>query len=328
MMTVALKTPHAQAQRGLDPAREHAKRSSVLRYVIVTPARNEEDYIGLTLESMVQQTVRPLKWVIVSDGSTDRTDEIVAGYARQHDWIELLRMPVRESRDFSGKVASFNAGYARVKELTFDIVGCMDADLSFAPGYFEFLLEKFEANPRLGVGGTPFSEGGEVYDYRYSSIEHVSGACQMFRRECYEQIGGYVPMKGGGIDVVAVQTAKLKGWQTRTFPEMMLIHHRPMSSANHRDVINARFKLGQRAYVVGWSPLWQIFRSAYQMTKKPYIIGGIALFVGYFWAMLRRRERPISQELIAFQRREQMQRLRAFFRLGGTQPASTPHPTP
>jgi len=286
---------------------------SLLRYVLITPARNEEAYIGLTLKSVVDQTVRPIKWIIVSDGSTDRTDDIVAGYARQYDWIELLRMPSREARHFGGKVACFAAGYARVQELQYDIVGSLDADLSFSADYFEFLLKKFAENPKLGVGGTPFTESGELYDYRFSSIEHVSGACQLFRRDCYESIGGYVPLKGGGIDVVAVQTARLRGWDTRTFPEKVLLHHRPMSSANHAGVLAARFKLGERAHSLGWHPLWQVFRSVYQMSKKPYVVGGCALFAGFFWATLTKKDQPISPELIAFQRRDQMRRLRAFF---------------
>ena len=284
-----------------------------LKYVLITPARNEEGYIERTLQSVVQQTVLPLKFVVVSDGSTDRTDEIVSSYAGKYAWLELLKMPAREARHFGGKVAAFKAGYAHTQGLQYDILASLDADLSFPPDYFEFLLRKFAENPRLGVGGTPFSETGELYDYRFSSIEHVSGACQLFRRACYEAIGGYVPLKGGGIDVVAVQTAKLRGWDTRSFPERLLVHHRPMSSANHNNVLTGRFKLGERAYTLGWHPLWQVFRSLYQMSRKPYILGGGALFFGFFWAMLKRKEQPLSREVIEFQRREQMKRLRAFF---------------
>jgi hypothetical protein len=132
-------------------------------------------------------------------------------------------------------------------------------------------------------------------------------------RECFDAIGGSPPLTGGGNDVVAVQTARLLGWQARTFPEKFCIHHRPMGSANHKDRLLATFKLGRRAYTLGWHPVWQIFRSIYQMTKKPYLTGGCALFCGYFWSMLHGVERPVSAELIAFQRREQMKRLRAFF---------------
>lgn len=162
-------------------------------YVLVTPARNEERYIEGTLKSVVQQTVRPLRWVIVSDGSTDRTDEIVGRYSREHSWIELARMPAREERHFAGKVHAFNAGYARLQGLEYDCIGSLDADITFDEGYFEYLLGKLADNPRLGLTGTPFREGNTSYDYRFVSIEHVSGACQLFRRQCFEEIGGYVP---------------------------------------------------------------------------------------------------------------------------------------
>jgi poly-beta-1,6-N-acetyl-D-glucosamine synthase len=282
------------------------------QYLLVTPARNEEAFLELTIQSVLKQTVRPARWLIVSDGSTDRTDEIVSRYARQHDWIELFRMPERDTRDFGGKARSFNTGYARIKHLAHDVIASLDADITFDPDYFKFLLGKFSADPQLGLAGTPFSEGGETYDYRFSSADHVSGACQVFRRECLEAIGGYVQSKGGGIDVIAVLTARMKGWHTHTFTEKHCDHHRPMGSANYRSKIMANYQLGQRGYALGFHPVWQVFRSIYQMTRKPYVTAGAALFVGYFCAMVRGMERPASPEVVAFQRRDQMRRLRRF----------------
>jgi len=289
--------------------------TSSLQYVLVTPARNEEAFIRLTIESVIRQTARPLKWVIVSDGSTDRTDEIVNEYVRQHAWIELLRKPDHDSRNFAGKVGCFNAGYALLQGISYDIIGSLDGDISFDEQYFSFLLDKFSQDPKLGLAGTPFEEDGTSYNYKFSSTEHVSGACQLFRRECFEQIGGYVPLKGGGIDVVAVMTARLKGWRTQTFPEKTCHHHRPMGTANSGSKASANFKLGQRAYSLGWHPAWQIFRSLYQASRKPYVIGGVSLLFGYFWAMARRTECVVSPELVAFQRKDQMRRLRAAFHL-------------
>jgi glycosyltransferase involved in cell wall biosynthesis len=171
---------------------------------MITPARNEADNIERLIRSMVAQQLRPVKWVIVSDGSTDGTDDIVKRHAAEHPWIELERRPERKERHFAAKVNAFNAGYARVKDVEHDFVGSMDADISFDAGFFAFLLGKFAENPKLGLGGTPFKEDGLEYDFRYASVEHVSGALQLFRRKCFEQIGGYVPVKGGGIDVIAV----------------------------------------------------------------------------------------------------------------------------
>jgi poly-beta-1,6-N-acetyl-D-glucosamine synthase len=280
------------------------------KYVLITPARNEAQFIELTIKSVVAQTVRPLKWVIVSDGSTDGTDEIVNKYVAHHRWIELVRMPERRERHFAGKVHAFNAGYAKVKNLDYDLIGSLDADISFDPNYFSFLLGKLAEDPALGLVGTPFKDK-TIYDYRFVSIEHVSGACQFFRRECFEQIGGYVPVKSGGIDHIAVITARMKGWKTRTFTDKICLHHRNIGSAE-RGTLRAKFRDGTLDYALGGHPMWELFRTAYQMTREPYVIGGLALLAGYVTASIRRLERPVSDELVEFRRREQMQRLKKF----------------
>ena len=280
------------------------------KYVLITPARNEAQFIELTIKSVVAQTVRPLKWVIVSDGSTDGTEEIVNKYVADHPWIELVRMPERRERHFAGKVHAFNAGYAKVKNLDYDLIGSMDADISFDPDYFSFLLGKLAEDPALGLVGTPFKDK-TIYDYRFVSIEHVSGACQLFRRECFEQIGGYVPVKSGGIDHIAVITARMQGWKTRTFTEKVCLHHRKIGSAE-RGALNTKFRDGTLDYALGGHPVWELFRTAYQMTREPYVIGGLTLLAGYVTASIRRLERPVSDELVEFRRREQMQRLKKF----------------
>ena len=287
--------------------------ASDLRYLLITPAKNEATFIELTIRSVISQTVRPVRWVIINDGSTDRTGEIVEGYARKHDWIELLQMPERQNRDFASKADCVNTAYDHAKHLPHDIVASLDADISFEQDYFAFLLQKFVDDPRLGLAGTPFSENGKTYDYRFSSTHHVSGACQLFRRECFEGIGGYTPVKGGGIDVIAVLGARMKGWRTQTFTEKRCSHHRLMGSAQERRKILVGFSAGQKDYRLGFHPVWEAFRSVYQMTRKPYILGGAAMFSGYSWAMLRRSQRSVGRELIHFQRQDQMRRLLRFF---------------
>ena len=282
---------------------------STLKYLVITPARNEAASIEQTIRAMVAQTIRPVKWVIVSDGSTDGTDDIVNKHAAEHTWIELVRVPERKERHFAGKVNAFNAGYARVTDMDFDVIGNLDADITMDEGYFGFLLEKFAENPQLGVAGTPFREGQHQYDYRFTSIEHVSGACQMFRRECFEEIGGYVPIKSGGIDLIAVLAARNKGWQTRTFLEKSSVHHRAMGTAS-QDGLMIRFKGGRGDYVLGSHPLWEIFRCLYQMTRRPILLGGSVLFAGYVWAMVTRVEKVMPPELVQLRRAEQMRRLR------------------
>jgi hypothetical protein len=143
----------------------------------------------------------------------------------------------------------------------------------------------------------------------------VSGACQLFRRACYEQIGGYRPLKGGGIDVVAVLMSRMKGWRTRTFTGRFCVHHRPMGSANDGSRFVANYKLGQRAYRLGFHPIWQLFRSVYQMTRPPYVSAGLALGLGYFAAMCSGAERVVTPDVVEFQGRDQMKRLRDFVRV-------------
>lgn len=284
-----------------------------MKYVLITPARNEAEFIDQTIRAVVSQSVLPLRWIIVSDGSTDRTDEIVSGYLSRYPWIELVRMPERRDRQFAAKVQAFNAGYRRVVDLDFDILGNLDADITFDPDYFEFLLDKFAADPRLGVAGTPFVEGSVSYDYRFTDIQHVSGACQLFRRECFEQIGGYQPIRGGGIDWVAVTSARMRNWTTRTFTDKVSRHHRSMGTGNATP-LGACFKRGGKDYYLGGHPLWQLFRVCFQMARPPFIVGGICLGAGYLWAWTRRVDRVVSPELMKFHRAEQMRRLRRLLR--------------
>jgi biofilm PGA synthesis N-glycosyltransferase PgaC len=282
------------------------------KYVLVTPARDEAMLIEETIKSVIRQTVLPAKWVVVSDGSTDGTDDIVKEYADRYKWMELVRIPGRAERDFAGKVLAFKTGYERLKELPYEFIGNLDADITFEEDYMSFLLNKFTVNPKLGIAGTPFKEAGESYDFRFSATEHVSGACQLFRRECYEGIGGYVPVKGGGIDLIAVLSARMQGWETRTFTEKHSVHHRKEGTAAG-GVISARFKDGQKDYVLGAHPVWEVFRAVYQMSRKPLVIRGLAILCGYIWSSVRRADRTVSVELMRFRRRDQMHRLRQFF---------------
>jgi poly-beta-1,6-N-acetyl-D-glucosamine synthase len=278
-------------------------------YVLVTPARNEADYIELTLKSVTAQTVLPQKWVIVSDGSTDGTNELVRKYADANPWIELLQMPERKERHFAGKALAVEAGYARMTGLQYDVIGNLDADVSFDPDYFAFLMDRFAENSKLGVSGTAFSEGNLSYNYEFVGLEHVSGMCQMFRRECYEAIGGYPAIRSGGIDLIAVLSARAKGWETRTFVEKSFVHHRSQGGALHTG-LRERLHMGRKDYLLGNHPLWEVFRSLYQMAHKPYLIGGLLVLSSYSWNSLRGVERTIPDELMAIRRSDQLKRLK------------------
>ena len=283
-----------------------------MKYVLITPAHNEEAFIKTTLDSMVAQTLLPERWVIVDDGSTDRTAEIAESYARRYPWIELVRRPQRLDRSFAGKVHAFNAGLERAQSLRFEVIGNLDADLSFEPDYLEFLMRKFTEDAKLGVAGTPFTQEGG-YDSTKDSFEgdnYVAGPCQLFRYRCFQDIGGYVANRAGGVDWIAVMTARMKGWKVRAFPEKRFHHYRTMGTAG-KGALRALFSYGEKDYYLGGSPIWQLFRVAYRMAKQPVLVGGLALLFGYCWAAIRRTKRPVTAELMRFHRREQMKKLRA-----------------
>lgn len=288
--------------------------SRLVPYVLITPARNEAAFIEKTIQSMIKQTVLPEKWVIVNDGSTDNTAAIVRPYLPDHPWMELVERPVRKERHFAAKVHAFNAGQERIKGLEYEVIGNLDADVSLDADHFEFLMAKFRDDPTLGVAGTIFKEPGYSSETdSFEGLNHVSGQCQIFRRQCFEQIGGYCPNKAGGIDWMAVTTARMMGWTTRSYREKSFFHHRTLGTAE-RGRFASLFSYGEKDYYLGGHPVWEIFRVAYRMTKRPYLLDGIAVGSGYLWAFVRREKRPVSADLMRFHRKEQMQKLRGILR--------------
>jgi poly-beta-1,6-N-acetyl-D-glucosamine synthase len=283
-------------------------------YALITPARNEETFLQKTIESVIHQTFLPVKWVIVNDGSTDDTAKIVEAYLTSYSWIELVNLPVRKDRNFAAKVRAFDAGREKVKNIEYEVIGNLDADVSLDTDHFEFLLGKFRDDPNLGVAGTVFEEEG--YSSEVDSLEgqlHVAGQCQLFRRECFQEIGGYVANRAGGVDWIAVTTARMKGWKTRSFRDKSFFHFRHLGTAE-RSVFAAAFSYGEKDYYLGGHPLWEFFRVAFRVIKGQHVLEGLALGLGYGWAAVRRLKRPISKELVAFHRREQMRKLQAIIR--------------
>jgi glycosyltransferase involved in cell wall biosynthesis len=288
--------------------------SSHIPYALISPAHNEEVYVEKTIQSVVNQSLLPVKWVIVDDGSTDATASIVQKYLPTYPWMELVQLPKHKERSFAGKVFAFNAGFERVKDLDYEVVGNLDTDTSFGSDYFEFLLSKFAEDSQLGVAGTIFREEG--YSSANDSFEgpnHVAGGCQLFRRECFREIGGYIPNKAGGIDWIAVTTARMMGWKTRSFKEKWFFHYRSLGTAE-RGHLSSTFSYGEKDYYLGNHPIWELCRVAFRITRKPYFVSGIALALGYISAFLRKTKRPISGELMRFHRNEEMRKLKAIIR--------------
>jgi hypothetical protein len=282
------------------------------RCLLITPARNEETNLERTISAVVAQTVRPIRWIIVNDGSTDTTPQIVERYAETYDWIERFDMPAHRDRSFAAKAHCLNAVWKRVGALDYEVIGNLDADVTFEEDYLEFLLRRFAESPTLGVAGTPFREE-TGYDSARDSFEganHVAGGCQLFRRACFEDVGGYVPNNAGGVDWIAVTTARMKGWQTQSFSEKHFSHHRSLGTAE-RGRLGMLYAYGEKDYYLGGSPLWEICRVAYRIGRQPRVVGGLALGLGFMAAAIRGMKRPVSAELMRFHRAEQMKKLKA-----------------
>lgn len=285
-----------------------------MKYALITSARNEEEFIAKTLDSVVAQTQQPEHWVITDDGSTDRTAEIIEDYVVRFPWISLVRRVNRPDRHFTGKADAVNAAFKFLEPAQFDVIGNVDADVSFEPDLMEFLMQKFSGDSQLGVAGVPYVEGS--FDSARDSFEgenFVAGQVQLFRRQCFQEIGGYTKSRAGGVDWIAVMTARMKGWKVRSFPEKRFVHHRLMSSAE-RGMLGAYFSYGQKDYYLGGSPVWEIFRAIYRAGKKPLLIGGFVMLCGYCHAAFSHMPRPVSPELIRFHRHHQLKKLKQIFR--------------
>lgn len=283
------------------------------KYVLVTAARNEEDYIRKTIESVIDQTVLPLIWVIVSDNSTDSTDDIVSEYVNDFPFIHLIKNEGDEIRNFGSKAMAISRAYSYVESLKFDFVGNLDADVTFGPKYFESVISKFDNEEKLGlVGGVRYDLCQSGFKLVNCSKNSVGGPCQFFRRECFEAIGGYLTLKYGGVDAVAEVSARMLGWQVETFKDICIYHHRKTGGAS-KSVLRMFFRSGIKEYVIGYHPLFMSLRALFRFKQEPVLLGSMVRIGGFCWAAMRRFERPVSNEFVRFLRMEQLSRLRSVF---------------
>ena len=291
-------------------------------YALITAAYNEEKHIEKTISSVVSETLLPIAWIIVSDGSTDRTDEIVRQYAREWPLIELLPLEAHHKHDFGSKVRALNLGYERLRQMPLDFIGHLDADVSFGPSYFADLLERFDRNPNLGVAGGDIHEwiGTKYSPRRGNNIRSVAGAVQMFRRECYESLGGFLPLPYGGEDWCAEVTARMNGWQVQSFPDLPVYHHGAIGSL--AGSLRRWYRGGLMDFTLGSHPLFEIARLARRLWSKPPVLGAFVRLCGFAWAACRGEKRIVSDQFVLYLRAEETARLRNFaFRRGwGSQP--------
>ena len=279
------------------------------KYILVTAACNEQEIIEKTIYSVINLIHKPVEWIIVSDGSTDNTESIVSNYASEHPFIKLLTNNRKEGRDFASKVYAINIGLKNIKTPDYDYIGILDADVSFDKDYYSLLIEEFKKNPKLGIAGGGYFDiiNGKKIPV-HQSPNSVRGATQFFRRKCFDQIGTLLPMKYGGEDAAACFSARMYGWETKSFPDMLVLHHRPTGFAT-KNLLKTRLRDGYVEYNLGYHPLFQLVKCVKRVTQNPYFIGSLIRFVGFWIARFKFENQNVPAELRIFIRKEQAFRL-------------------
>lgn len=281
------------------------------RFVLLTAAKNEERYIEHAIRSVVRQTIHPLAWHIVDDGSTDRTAEIVRDYLKAHPFIRLVSTSQSgQERSFGAKDRAINMAYALARELSFEFVSVQDADIAVErDDYYEQVLAAFTRDARLGVsGGYIFERKGEQWRQRHAnSPDSVAGGIQMFRRACFDQIGGYSPLPFGGEDWLAQIDAKRAGWTVSALPDLSAHHYRSTSSADGR--VKGLFRLGMMDASFGSHPAFEFIKCARRFRERPLLLGSFVRVSGYLWGRATMRAPLLPPETVAYLRREQVCRI-------------------
>jgi glycosyltransferase involved in cell wall biosynthesis len=280
--------------------------------VLISPCRDEAAYMRRTLDSVIAQTVRPAKWVIVDDGSTDATPAILADYAARHDWIEVVRKPDRGARAVGpGVIEAFYFGLERVHLEDFAFLCKLDLDLDLPAGYFQGLMARMAANPRIGTcSGKPYfrAASGRMISEKCGDEMSV-GMTKFYRRACFEQIGGFV--REVMWDAIDCHKARQLGWIAVSWddPELRFEHLRPMGSSQ-KSIYTGRRRHGFGQYYMGSDPLYFTATALYRMAHPPYVLGGLATLQGFFGAWMRGEPQHADAELRAFVRAYQKRALR------------------
>jgi len=280
-----------------------------IRYVIISPVRNEAAHLPGTIESLASQTITPAQWIVVDDGSTDETPSILREAAGRHPWITIVTRGDRGSRKpGTGVIEAFYDGFAKLAVPSWDFLVKLDGDVSFDAAYFESCFAEFSKDTKLGIGGGTVCNlrNGELV--RESSVDpafHVRGATKIYKRACWDGIGELI--RAPGWDTLDELKANMLGWKTLTFPGIKLTHHKPAGSKDGNWV--NWVKNGRANYIVGYHPAFMFLKSISRMPRKPYAIGGIGLLVGFFGGYLKREPQISDRDLIKFLRKEQVKRM-------------------
>ncbi len=267
--------------------------STVPRYVIVSPVKDEAQYIDLTLTSVVRQTIPPVAWVIVDDGSSDNTVEIIRSYAQRHSFIRLLTSPLGGRRDTgTAEAQAFTRGYRAIVARDYDFIVKLDGDLSFEPCYFERLLGRLASEPRIGIASGVYLESKRTGLWSPVPMPHYHafGACKVVRRRCFEDIGGFLTRPGW--DTVDEIRAWSLGWTTGHFSDLLVKHHRQEGSGMGQLATSVMH--GQIYYLTGGDPLFLPGKCLRRLLHAPIILNAMGLAYGYLDALVRRRPRLVT----------------------------------
>lgn len=278
-------------------------------YIIISPVRNEAKHLPGTIESVASQTVLPVQWIIVDDGSTDGSKEILEGAASRYSWISVVPRDDRGMRKpGTGVIEAFYDGYSQINSSNWEFLVKLDGDVSFEPDYFERCFARFHADTKLGIGGGLVcreANGTLVQESTVDPAFHVRGATKIYKRECWEQIGELI--KAPGWDTLDEFKANMLGWKTLTFAEIKLVHHKFAGSADGS--WTNWVKNGLANYIVGYHPLFMVLKSVSRMPRKPYAIAGLGLLTGYFSGYVRGIPQIPDKALIQYLRQQQLRRL-------------------
>jgi poly-beta-1,6-N-acetyl-D-glucosamine synthase len=280
--------------------------SKNVKYCILTPTRDEEKFIAATIECVAGQTIRPSEWIIINDGSKDSTGKIIDEYTQKYPWIRALHRPDRGYRTTGGGVEAFLDGLQLLQTKDWDFLINLDGDITFEENYFESCFDRFQANPRLGIaGGTIYNKIGNDLVLEKCAAFHVRGATKIYRRACWEAVGGLV--RGLGWDTVDEVTANMKGWTTETFPDLHLTHHRVTGSSWGK--WNGCVKDGKADYLVGYHPLFFAGKCAKRIFKPPFVMEALGLSYGFLRCYVDGTERVVGPDVMQFVRQQQVKRL-------------------
>lgn len=278
--------------------------------MLVTPVKNEDQTIKKTIEAVLAQTLKPVEWVIASDGSTDRTHDIVREHLVSHPWIRLLELPARDGRCFSAVVFNTITAISHLDSEDYAYIGLLDADVDFASNYYASVIAEFERDPMLGLAGGMVVDPGQSPERVPRNRMDVPGAVQFFRKECFDAIGGLLPVPEGGWDGLSCVMARMAGYRTRLLSELVVDHLKPRN-VSQGWVLKRRWQMGVRDRAVGYQPMFEFIKCLSRFGEAPWIVGSFAWWCGYVSAWLTGKKSLVPESVRKHLQHEHQARIKS-----------------